>query len=134
MRIAIRYRDGSDSLSKREITQIEATGGEMIDAFCHLRGEGRSFHLSRIEAAWDPITGEVIDLYKHLGLTKSSGRKQSPLEQHRLHRPKQRHVGSKTSASYTSPLSTPSSPTMPSQGCLASLVTAASTAVIKKTY
>jgi hypothetical protein len=74
--LAIDYRDGNGTLSKRNVTvrnfDTEHYGGIFI-AHCHLRNATRSFRFDRIRACIDRSTGEVVSdirsyllsLYEH---------------------------------------------------------------------
>ncbi|HEV2365186.1 MAG TPA: hypothetical protein VGS12_13425 [Caulobacteraceae bacterium] len=60
----INYRDASGSFSSRNVTLLSATptaGGRDVDlvAFCHLRGEERTFLASRVLQLVDLATGEA---------------------------------------------------------------------------
>ena len=69
MRLRIRYRSGNDEVSEREVSDIVVEPPDLIHAYCHLRGEERSFVLSRVEDARDAETGEVIpDVWRHFRL------------------------------------------------------------------
>lgn len=67
--LLITYTDASGVLSERTISPLEVIDGICIYAKCHMRNENRSFNVSRITAAVDISTGEVIDdVYAFLGI------------------------------------------------------------------
>ncbi|MBK9027185.1 MAG: HNH endonuclease [Propionivibrio sp.] len=69
MILRIRYRSGEDEVSERVISNPEVEPPNMIHAHCHLRGEKRSFSLSRIEKAVDFVSGKIIeDVWQYFGL------------------------------------------------------------------
>lgn len=77
MHIRIRYRSGGDDVTERTISVIIAEPPNMVHAFCHLRGEERTFFLNRIEEAIDTETGKVIsDIWTYLGLPSLKPAKQ----------------------------------------------------------
>ena len=60
MKLRIRYRSDNDEVTERIISDVDLDPPYIIHAFCHLRNEGRTFALSRIENAIDLESGEVI--------------------------------------------------------------------------
>lgn len=72
MRLHIRFQDLEGKVTERDISpnwyvHDPLTGKGMVHAFCHLRGANRPFALSRIRAATDLETGEIIpNLGAHL--------------------------------------------------------------------
>lgn len=77
MPLIIRYRSSELDVTERVISDIEVEPPNLIHAYCHLRGEGRSFALSRIESAVDTETGVVIpDIWEHFGLPSAKPQKQ----------------------------------------------------------
>lgn len=58
--LEIHYTDASKGDSVRVIDRMRVQDG-MLVAFCHLRGESRTFRLDRIRLAADIHTGEVIE-------------------------------------------------------------------------
>ncbi len=67
--LLIRYKDGEGNITDRRISEIEPGEPGYISAFCHERGEGRTFKISRIVSAVDAGTGEIVeDLYSFLGI------------------------------------------------------------------
>lgn len=77
MPLLIRYRSGELDVTERVVSGIEVEPPNLIHAYCHLRGEGRSFAIGRIEYAVDTETGAVIsDIWEHFGLP--SARPQEP--------------------------------------------------------
>ena len=76
MPLLIRYRSSELDVTERVISDIEVEPPNLIHAHCHLRGEGRSFALSRIESAVDTETGVVIpDIWEHFGLPSAKPQK-----------------------------------------------------------
>ena len=51
MPLLIRYRSGELDMTERETSGIEVEPPYLIHAYCHLRDEGRSFAIGRIEYA-----------------------------------------------------------------------------------
>ncbi len=71
MDLLIQYEASDGQLSHRRISDIEPVGSDTILAYCHLRQEERTFHVSRIRSAVDPETGEVVaNLHCVLGLAE----------------------------------------------------------------
>lgn len=69
MNLLISYRDGSDEITERIISEIVAEPPNTIYAFCHLRNEMRTFLMSRIEQVVELNTGKVIsDIWLYFGL------------------------------------------------------------------
>lgn len=69
MTIRIKYRSGDDEVSERIITDVTVDSPNRIYALCRLRGEGRTFMLSRKEEAVDLNTGQIIpDIWVYFGL------------------------------------------------------------------
>lgn len=77
--LVIIYLDGSGERTERRITphsiQEAGDGDFSIDAFCHLRGEGRTFLVSRIVEMSAAETGEIFDppalfLVRHAGISE----------------------------------------------------------------
>lgn len=69
MTLRIYYRSGEDEVTERVISDPEIEPPNNIHAHCHLRNEKRTFSLSRIEAAVDLGSGEVIDdIWRYFGL------------------------------------------------------------------
>lgn len=69
MPLRIRYRSADDEVTERVISNYIPASPDAVHAFCHLRGEDRTFILSRIEEAFDESTGEIIpDVWVHFGL------------------------------------------------------------------
>lgn len=69
MALRIRYRSADDEVTERIISGEVAEGPNAVTAHCHLRGESRTFALSRIEEAVDTSTGEVVpDIWLYFGL------------------------------------------------------------------
>lgn len=69
MRLCIRYRSAEDIVTEREVSVLAVEPPNAMNAFCHSRGEERTFVLGRIEEALDAETGEVIaDIWLYLGL------------------------------------------------------------------
>ncbi|MGE0582997.1 MAG: HNH endonuclease [Steroidobacteraceae bacterium] len=69
MALRIRYRSSDDEVTERVISDEVAEAPNAVTAYCHLRGESRTFALSRIEEAVDTSTGEVVpDIWLHFGL------------------------------------------------------------------
>ena len=69
MKLQIRYRSNNDEITDRIISDIDLDPPHRIHAFCHLRNEGRTFALSRIESAIDIDSGEAIaDISLFFGL------------------------------------------------------------------
>jgi hypothetical protein len=67
--LLIRYKDGEGNVTDRRISEIEPDEPGYVFAFCHERGEGRTFKIARIESAIDAKTGEVVDdLHAFLGI------------------------------------------------------------------
>lgn len=72
MRLQIRYRSGDGVTTERVISDIVVEPPKMLDAFCEMRGERRSFAVDRIDSAADADTGEVIDdVGLHFGLAST---------------------------------------------------------------
>ena len=74
--LTIVYQASTGEFTQRTISQIRRTAPSLIDAFCHLRQEVRSFDLNKVISAADADTGEVIqNVWKacgaHLGFTGS---------------------------------------------------------------
>lgn len=66
----IKYKDTFEDKTERKITARSLTvinGNDiMIDAFCHLRNEARSFKVSRIISLTEVDTGEeILNINKH---------------------------------------------------------------------
>ncbi|MGV7193744.1 TerB family tellurite resistance protein [Xanthomonas axonopodis] len=87
--IRIQYRDSNGDVTSRKITVERYRYGESggtISAHCGLRGERRTFLFHRIEAVYDPVTGESIeDLWSWLDLSYSAspqGRAQGIIDAH----------------------------------------------------
>lgn len=79
MPLKIRYRSAFDEVSERIISEVEASGPHHLSAYCHLRGEARTFRIDRIESALDLATGQpVADLRAHFGLQGEPGPPQMP--------------------------------------------------------
>lgn len=69
MALCIRYRSGEDEVTERVISDLEVEPPNMVHARCHLRGDKRSFVLSRIETAVDLESGEIINnIWQYFGL------------------------------------------------------------------
>lgn len=69
MRLCIRYRNAEDIVTEREVSVLAVEPPNAMHAFCHSRGEERTFVLDRIEEATDVETGEVIaDIWQYVGL------------------------------------------------------------------
>jgi len=69
MALRIRYRSSDDEVTERVISDEVAEAPNAVTAYCHLRGETRTFVLSRIEEAVDTSTGEVVpDIWTYFGL------------------------------------------------------------------
>ena len=69
MALRIRYRSSEDEVTERVISDEVAEAPNSVTAHCHLRGESRTFALSRIEEAVDMSTGEVApDIWLYFGL------------------------------------------------------------------
>ena len=69
MALKIKYRNGNDEVSERVISDVTVEPPNKIHALCQLRGENRTFVLSRIEQAVDLDTGKIIpDIWMHLGI------------------------------------------------------------------
>jgi HNH endonuclease len=67
--LLIRYRSSDFEFTERTISQIEVEPPNHIHAYCHLREEGRSFALNRIERAVDLESGEdIADVWVYFGL------------------------------------------------------------------
>jgi len=67
--LKISYRSGDDEITERVISELSIESNDMLNAYCELRGRSRSFRISRIEAATDLNSGEVIeDVWLVLGL------------------------------------------------------------------
>ncbi len=74
MKLRIQYRDNENQVSERIISDVVLEPPEMLNAFCHLRGENRSFVLSRIEQAVDLATGNTISDIWFFSPKKKRGR------------------------------------------------------------
>lgn len=72
--LIIVYRDRAGNTTKRGISRIQPTGDDAINAFCHLRGEWRTFKIAGIEEAVDRATGELIENPSRLRLDKGTQR------------------------------------------------------------
>ena len=73
MELVISYRDGAGVISRRNIKDIQLIDGDHIDAYCMSRNENRTFKISNILDAANPVTGEVIDnIRKCLGADKDA--------------------------------------------------------------
>jgi hypothetical protein len=69
MKLRITYRSSDDKVTERVISDVVLETPDKVHAFCHLRAEGRSFVLSRIEKAVDLETGRSIpDIWVFFGL------------------------------------------------------------------
>lgn len=69
MLLRIRYRSTDDEVAERVISDVLPHRPHHLSAYCHLRGENRTFLIDRIENADDLETGEPIaDLRRHFGL------------------------------------------------------------------
>lgn len=78
MLLRIRYRSTNDEMTERVISDVLPHRPHHLSAYCHLRGENRTFLLDRIESAVDLETGEPIaDLWRHFGLPQGAP---APLE------------------------------------------------------
>lgn len=67
--LLLQYQDTAGNVSERLVSDIVYQGGDAVVAFCHLRQENRTFHISRIRSIVDPTTGEIInDLLVFLGV------------------------------------------------------------------
>jgi len=91
MRLQIRYRSGDGVTTERVISDIVVEPPKMLDAFCEMRGERRSFAVDRIDSAADADTGEVInDIGLHFGLAPTTvplgPGSNIPSEQHKVGR------------------------------------------------
>lgn len=70
--LIITYSDAEGHVRERRITNITVTSWAAFDAFCHLRGEGRTFRFDGVLEAIIPRTGEVVaDLRELLGVRPS---------------------------------------------------------------
>lgn len=69
LKLLIRYRSDNDEVTERIISDIDLDPPYRIHAFCHLRNEGRTFALNRIDSAIDVGSGEIIpDISLFFGL------------------------------------------------------------------
>ncbi len=76
-RLLISYRSNEDEVTERVISDIVLEPPHLLHAYCHLRNEGRSFALKRIDQAIDLMTGEEIaDIWVYVGLP--SGKPAAP--------------------------------------------------------
>lgn len=72
MRVLIKYQNGSGQITEREISDLQKENESNIDAFCHARGERRTFNLDRILRAVSPDTGELLNPYQLVPLMRDS--------------------------------------------------------------
>lgn len=69
--LLIRYKDSAGNVTDRRVSDFELDEPGYFFAFCHERGEGRTFKVSRVVSAIDAETGEVVeDLYSFLGIER----------------------------------------------------------------
>lgn len=69
--LLITYTDSSGASTERTISPLEILGESYLYATCHVRGENRSFKVSRITSAVDVSTGEVVeDLFGFFGVPR----------------------------------------------------------------
>lgn len=69
--LLIRYKDSAGNVTDRWVSEIEPDQPGYFFAFCHERGEGRTFKVSRVVSVIDAETGEVVeDLYSFLGIER----------------------------------------------------------------
>lgn len=58
--LLIQYKDGEGNVTDRRISEIEPDEPGYVFAFCHERGEGRTFKIARIESACDDSDDRVM--------------------------------------------------------------------------
>ena len=69
----IQYRDAAGDLTERVVSDVQPHSEVAVSAFCHLRGERRTFVIGNIIAVSDGQTGVALqDPARALGLIKGS--------------------------------------------------------------